>query len=86
MVSSKRLFVQPGESFTDTLDRAEGAKYVAVVAGYFLIEKEGMVRLYDVPWYVEKKGLIRRTKVAKPGPLNIDLVLGSEQIQKFGGK
>ena len=86
VVSSKRLFVQPGESFTDTLDRAEGAKYVAVAAGYFLVEKEGMIRLYDVPWYVEKKGLIRRTKVAKPGPLNIDLVLGSEQIQKFGGK
>jgi type VI secretion system VasD/TssJ family lipoprotein len=85
VVSSQRLFVQPRQSFTDTLDRAEGARYVAVVAGYYVVQKEGMVRLFDVPWYVETKGLIRRTKMAKPGPLNIDLVLGSEQIQKFGG-
>lgn len=86
VAGSKRLIIHPGQDLTTALDRAEGARYVAVVAGYFLIEKEGMVRLYDVPWYVEKKGFIKRTKVAKPGPLNIDLVLGSEQIQKFGGK
>lgn len=84
-VGSKRLFVQPGEDLTFALDRAEGARYVAIVAGYYHIQKEGMVRLYDVPWFVEKKGLIRRSKVAKPGPVDIDLVLGSEQIQKFGG-
>jgi hypothetical protein len=55
------------------------------VAGYYLVRKEGMVRLYDVPWVVEKKGLMGRTKEAKPAPLTIDLVLGSEQIQKSGG-
>jgi len=86
VVSSKRLFIQPGEELSESLDRAEGARYVAVVAGYFLIQKEGMVRLYDVPWFVDTKGFIMRTKESKPGPLEIDLVLGSEQIQKFGGE
>jgi hypothetical protein len=68
-----------------SLDRAEGAKYVAIVAGYYVLQKEGMVRVYDVPWFVEKKGFIKRTKVAKPGPLDIDLVLGLDQIQKSRG-
>jgi type VI secretion system VasD/TssJ family lipoprotein len=80
----KRLFVQPGEEMIYSLDRPEGAKYVAIVAGYYLLQKEGMVRLYDVPWFVEEKGFIRRTMVAKPGPLDIDLVLGLDQIQKSG--
>jgi len=85
VVSSKRVFVQPGQTLTQTLDRAEGAKYVAVVAGYFKVDKQGMVRLYDVPWFVESKGFFTRTKTAKPGPVNIDLVLGSERIQNIGG-
>lgn len=85
VAGSKRLFVQPGEEMIYSLDRAEGAKYVAIVAGYYLLQKEGMVRVYDVPWFVEKKGFIRRTKVAKPGPLDIDLVLGLDQIQKSRG-
>jgi type VI secretion system VasD/TssJ family lipoprotein len=85
VVGAKRLFAQPGQTLTEALDRAEGARYVAVVAGYYLVQKEGMVRLYDVPWYVETKGFLARTKTAKPGPLNIDLVLGSEQIRQVGG-
>jgi type VI secretion system VasD/TssJ family lipoprotein len=84
VVNSKRLFIQPGQTLTDTLDRAEGARYVAVVAGYYLVRKESLVRLYKIPWFVEKKGFLRRSKVSKPGPLKIDLVLGSEQIQDSG--
>ncbi len=84
VANSKRLIVQPGKDLTTDMDRAEGARYVAIVAGYYLIQKEGMIRLYDVPWFVEKKGFIRQTKIAKPAALSIDLVLGSQQIQKFG--
>ena len=35
VASAKRLIVHPGDSTTHTLDRAEGAKYVAVAAGYY---------------------------------------------------
>jgi len=62
------------------LDRAEGARYVAVAAGYYLLEKERMVRLYEIPVVIEKKGFIKRSKTQKLGILEIDLRLGPEQI------
>lgn len=84
VASSKRLIIHPGQDLTFTLDRAEGGKYVAIVAGYYLLQKEGMVRLFDVPVVVEKKGWIKRTKIAKPGPLSIEVTLGPQGIQKTG--
>jgi type VI secretion system VasD/TssJ family lipoprotein len=86
VVSSKRLIVRPGQDLESDLDRAEGARYVAVVAGYYQMFKENMVRLYDVPWIIESKGFLGRTKESKPAPLVIELVLGSEQISNLGGK
>jgi type VI secretion system VasD/TssJ family lipoprotein len=82
VISHKSLSIQPGQDATFVLDRAQGAKYVTVVAGYYWLQKEGMMRLFDVPVIIEKKGLIRRTKTAKPGPLNIELTLGPQQIRK----
>lgn len=84
VANAKRLIVHPGQEMVTDLDRAEGARYVAVVAGYYTVERDGMVRLYDVPWYVETSGFLGQTKVAKPGPLKIELVLGSQQIEEFG--
>lgn len=83
---SKRLIVHPGQDLNLALDRAEGAKYVAIVAGYHLLQKERMIRLYEVPVIVEKKGWIRRTKIQKLGPLSIELMLGPLQIESSKGK
>jgi hypothetical protein len=63
-----------------TLDRAEGARYVAIVAGYYILEKDRMVKMVEIPEYVEKKGLIKKSKTRKPAPLKIDLILGPQQI------
>ncbi len=86
VATSKRLIMYPGHDLRIALDRAEGARYVAVVGGYYRPHKDGMVRLYDIPWVVEKKGFIRRTKISKPAPLNIDLVLGPQQLYRRGGR
>ena len=86
VVSSKRMIVHPGQDLTFTLDRAEQAKYVAVVAGYSIIQKEGMVSLFEVPVTVERKGCLWLTKVSRPDALHISLILGSLQIQKTGGE
>jgi type VI secretion system VasD/TssJ family lipoprotein len=86
VVSSKQFIIHPGEDVNTALDRAEGARYVAIVAGYYRLQKEGMVQLYEIPWYVEKKGFIRKTKQAKPGSLDINLVLGSQLIESFQGE
>jgi len=82
VASAKRLIVHPGQDMALALDRGEGAKYVAIVAGYYRLEKEGTVRLYDIPWVVEKKGFVKRTKTSKPAVLTIDLVLGSQGLYR----
>ena len=82
VVSSKSEIIHPGQNLTFALDRAEGAKFVAIVAGYYFLQKDGMTRLFDVPVTVEEKGWIKRTKIAKPGPLSIELRLGPQGIRK----
>jgi type VI secretion system VasD/TssJ family lipoprotein len=86
VATSKRVIARPGQDITLALDRAEGAKYLAVVAGYFTLQKDRMIRLFDIPVVVEKQGFIKRKKIQKPGPLNIELVLGEQQILSVEGK
>ena len=81
VAGANRLIIQPGQNATVNFDRAKGARYIAVAAGYYLIEKERMVRLYEIPVLIEKKGIIKRTKIKKLGTLEIDLKLGPQQIQ-----
>ncbi|MDY6844405.1 MAG: type VI secretion system lipoprotein TssJ [Thermodesulfobacteriota bacterium] len=85
VASSKRFFIQPGETKDFALDRAEGAKYVALVAGYSLLQKEGLIRLFEIPIISERTGMLKLSKVTKPGPLNVHLILGSHEIQKIEG-
>jgi len=77
----ERLIVHPGQNSTFTLSRAEGAKYVAVVAGYYLYPEGGVVRPFEIPVIIEKTGFLKLKRVSKPGHVNIDLILGSKQIQ-----
>jgi type VI secretion system VasD/TssJ family lipoprotein len=80
VTSFHRVVIQPGKQITETLDRAEGTKYVGIVAGYYSFQREKMTRLFDIPVKIVKKGFIRRKKEQKPGPLNIYLYLGPDEI------
>ena len=82
----KRLVIQPGEEVAKKLDRGEGAKYVALVAGYFTLQRDRIYLLREIPVVIEKKGWIFRTKIHKPGALKIDLLLGPQEIQEIGGE
>jgi type VI secretion system VasD/TssJ family lipoprotein len=73
VASTKRVVVQPGDELTDSLDRAEGAKYVGLVAGYYFLQKEKVSRLYQIP----VGGMISK----KPEILNIDLYLAPQDIR-----
>ena len=84
VISHKELSIQPGQDATFVVDRAEGAKYVALVAGYYILRKDSMVRLFDVPVIVKKKGFLSRTKVCKAATLSIDLGLGPQRIKAAG--
>ena len=78
--AAKRMIIQPGQDIKLALDRADGARYVAIVAGYYILEKERMVKMVEIPEYVEKKGFIKKSKTRKPASLDIDLILGPQQI------
>ncbi len=80
-VKSKDLIIHPGDDLTYNLDRAEGAEYCAVVAGYSRLEKERIIRLMEFPVYTEEKGFLRKSKVQKAGQLNMELTLGPKQIE-----
>ncbi|MEW5801060.1 MAG: type VI secretion system lipoprotein TssJ [bacterium] len=83
VASSRNVVVQPGHDMTKSLDRAEGAQYIAVVAGYYLLRKEMVTRLFQVPVIeetVDSSGLKR----LKPGPMTVDLFLGPHGIQEAG--
>ncbi len=79
-----RLGVQPGKELSFTLDRAEEAKYFAVVTGYQVLEKDRVSRLFKIPVVVEKvkKGWFKTEKVQKPGLLEVEMLLGPQQIQR----
>lgn len=78
--ASKRLIIQPGQDINLTLDRAKGARYLAIVAGYYILEKERMVRVVEIPEITLAKGLVRKKKARVPAWLRVDLALGPQQI------
>lgn len=82
VATAKRLIVHPGQDMNVRLDRAEGAKYLAMAAGYYVLRKDRMIRLYEIPVVAEKKSFFKRTKLTKPGVLDIELQLGPSQIHK----
>jgi predicted component of type VI protein secretion system len=85
VTSAKRYIMQPEEDKTLSLDRAEGAKYVGIVGGYYLLRKELSVRLFQVP-VEETINETERTKTIKPGFLNIQLYLGPQAIHEIKGR
>jgi type VI secretion system VasD/TssJ family lipoprotein len=46
--TAKRLVIQPSQVEKQDIDRAEGAKYIAIAAGYYAY-KERPTRIYTVP-------------------------------------
>ena len=45
---TKRYVVQPGQLVSDKQDHAEGARYMGIVAGYYSMKKENVVRLFPI--------------------------------------
>lgn len=75
---SRRLVVQPNRELHETLDRTDGAKHVAVVAGYYKLQKETSVRSFPIPITGER---VKKTLVQKPGKMNLELYFGPQEIR-----
>ncbi len=84
--SAKRLIIQPGQVVDVAMDRAEGARYVAVVAGYYILDKNRMLKILEIPVAVAKKGFIKKTITQKPQPMNIEIILGPQQLKSVERK
>lgn len=83
VATASRLIAHPGQDRHFVFDRAEGARYLAIVAGYYTIQKEYIIRLTDLPVIIERSGFLWLTKTQKPDVTNIELTLGPKQIQTF---
>ncbi|OGP80596.1 MAG: type VI secretion system-associated lipoprotein [Deltaproteobacteria bacterium RBG_16_49_23] len=83
VTNAKRFILHPDKEYTESLDRPAGAQYVGIVAGYYKLQKENVVRLYKIP-VIEDKSM--RTITQKPGVLNLNLFLGPQQIEELRGK
>jgi type VI secretion system VasD/TssJ family lipoprotein len=83
----KRLNMSPGQSTPFTMDRAEGAKYIGIAAGYATIQKDRITRLIDIPVIVvEEGGGFKKQKVSRPDIIRLKLRLGPHQIEEGKGE
>jgi len=75
VTSVKRLFVHPDQDLTIVMDRLAGTKYIGLVAGYFTLQQNRMVRVIDIPVLIAEN-----KKSAHAGNMKLIVNLGSEQI------
>jgi type VI secretion system VasD/TssJ family lipoprotein len=82
VTQARRLVANPGQEWTESMDRAEGTKYVAIVAGYYDLNEDKILRLMEIPVVEEKtpSGVAR-----KPAKLYKDINLGPQEIQPLRG-
>ena len=75
-----RIFLQPGESAVHTLDRAEGARFVAVVAGYFSPSAGRRFGLWHMAVDQETSGIFWKTTVYSAGVTRLHLHLDAQNV------
>jgi type VI secretion system VasD/TssJ family lipoprotein len=80
VLSFNRFVVSPGQEDTLSLDRAQNAQYVGVIAGYYNLTPPNVARLFVVPVVIQKHGWISKTYTASPEPLEVSLLLGPKEI------
>lgn len=87
VVHFERHFVSPGGNVTLRMDRAEGAQFVGMAAGYYDLQPGMVTRTWQIPLKVDQQGwLFWKSDVYNPGTLTMDLLLGPNSIQRMGGE
>ncbi|MFP4033943.1 MAG: type VI secretion system lipoprotein TssJ [Desulfovermiculus sp.] len=85
VVQAQRLFIQPGHNKTMHFARAEKARHVGLVAGYFQLRPDKVTRLYHIPLQNKKSGTLWWSKDNyTPGKLTMQVLLGPHSIQSVG--
>lgn len=82
VVSASSKVIHAGEDITLTLDRAERARYLSLVAGYSSeLTGERVVRRYKFQVHKTKEGYFKQIHRCVPCDLSVDVSLGANQIE-----
>ena len=83
-LSSRVYHIQPGSTLDVAADRMEGARYLAVVAGYAHLRPELCSSVLPFPVHEETKGLLFRTRLYSAANLQALVRLGAESVSISG--
>lgn len=83
VLAVERTFIEPGQSDTIVLSRAEKAKWIGVVAGYYHMAPGKATRTYEITVKVESSGLVFKKREARIQPVNLELILGPQSIEEL---
>jgi type VI secretion system VasD/TssJ family lipoprotein len=86
IVDFRLLTMRPGEQKKVSVSRAEAARYIGVIAGYFKLNPKTDVKIFSIPIREIERGLVEKSLAATsmisdqakavPGKLNIIVHLG----------
>lgn len=99
IVNFQLITMRPGEQKKVSISRAQTARYIGVIAGYYKLNPKTDVKIFEIPVRAIKRGIVEEALVlatligdeakAKPDKLSIFVDLGrtgSKQIVPLGGK
>ncbi len=73
---AKKLIVQPGQDIYEAIEKTEGSRQIAIIAGYYKFQKKQAVKIIPLP--MEGMPFFK-----KPGGIDIALYLSPEEIQNL---
>jgi hypothetical protein len=75
-----RYVIQPDTKILLKIARAQGSKYVGILAGYYALTPETAARYFRIPLNIQSSGLISKDYTAAPAVLALRLLLGTQSI------
>lgn len=82
VTSVQKIFLDPGKSDKIVFDRAEKSRWVAFAAGFFDLQPGRSTCILEIPYKIEKKGMIFfKKEIAVIPDLKINLTLAAHDIK-----
>jgi type VI secretion system VasD/TssJ family lipoprotein len=75
-----RYALEPGRKASIRLDRAQGARFLGVIAAFYDVPLAKTARLFNLPVDVGSSGIMVHTYKATPAPAELTLQLGASDI------
>jgi type VI secretion system VasD/TssJ family lipoprotein len=76
---ARRIVLQPGQTLEQSLDRSDGARFIAFAAGYYQMQKDRMTASLPVPLAIVKR---EGSVLQIPQKMRIDLRLGPQELKE----